>query len=96
MDRLITEYNARICGDAIYSLLPDRNGNLWIGSYRKGLTLYSDHRDIFASLSEQAGTLPYNIVAAVAAQGDNIYRYGRRRYGSLFAQRTQPLHLHFA
>lgn len=73
MDRLITEDNARICGDAIYSLLPDRNGNLWIGSYRKGLTLYSAHRDIFASLSEQAGTLPYNIVAAVAAQGDNIY-----------------------
>lgn len=96
MDRLITEDNARICGDAIYSLLPDRNGNLWIGSYRKGLTLYSAHRDIFASLSEQAGTLPYNIVAAVAAQGDNIYRYGRRRHGSLFAQRTQPLHLHFA
>ena len=73
MDRLITEDNAQICGDAIYSLLPDRNGNLWIGSYRKGLTLYSAHRDIFASLSEQAGTLPYNIVAAVAAQGDNIY-----------------------
>ena len=72
-DRFITEDNARICGDAIYSLLPDRNGNLWIGSYRKGLTLYSAHRDIFASLSEQAGTLPYNIVAAVAAQGDNIY-----------------------
>lgn len=72
-DRHITEDNAQICGDAIYSLLPDRNGNLWIGSYRKGLTLYSDHRDIFASLSEQAGTLPYNIVAAVAAQGDNIY-----------------------
>lgn len=72
-DRLITEDNARICGDAIYSLLPDRNGNLWIGSYRKGLTLYSAHRDIFALLSEQAGTLPYNIVAAVAAQGDNIY-----------------------
>ena len=73
MDRLITEDNAQICGDAIYSLLPDRNGNLWIGSYRKGLTLYSAHCDIFASLSEQAGTLPYNIVAAVAAQGDNIY-----------------------
>lgn len=73
MDRLITEENARICGDAIYSLLSDRNGNLWIGSYRKGLTLYSAHRDIFASLSEQAGTLPYNIVAAVASQGDNIY-----------------------
>ena len=72
-DRHITEDNAQICGDAIYSLLPDRNGNLWIGSYRKGLTLYSAHRDIFASLSEQAGTLPYNIVAAVAAQGDNIY-----------------------
>lgn len=72
-DRHITEDNAQICGDAIYSLLPDRNGNLWIGSYRKGLTLYSYHRDIFASLSEQAGTLPYNIVTAVASQGDNIY-----------------------
>lgn len=72
-DRHITEDNAQICGDAIYSLLPDRNGNLWIGSYRKGLTLYSAYKDLFTTLSEQVGTLPYNIVTAVASQGDNIY-----------------------
>lgn len=72
-DRHITEDNARICGDAIYSLLPDRNGNLWIGSYRKGLTLYSAGKDLFTTLSEQSGALPYDIVTAVASQGDNIY-----------------------
>ena len=72
-DLHITEDNARICGDAIYSLLPDRNGNLWIGSYRKGLTLYSAYKDLFTTLSEQEGTLPYNTVTAVASQGDNIY-----------------------
>ena len=72
-DRHITEDNAQICGDAIYSLLPDRNGNLWIGSYRKGLTLYSAYKDLFTTLSEQVGTLPYNTVTAVASQGDNIY-----------------------
>lgn len=72
-DQLLTESKNRICGDAVYSLLADRGGNLWIGTYRKGLTLYGARRALFATLSEKAGTLPYDLVTAVASQGDNTY-----------------------
>lgn len=72
-DQRLTESKNRICGDAVYSLLADRGGNLWIGTYRKGLTLYGARRALFATLSEKAGTLPYDLVTAVASQGDNIY-----------------------
>lgn len=72
-DQRLTESKNRICGDAVYSLLADCSGNLWIGTYRKGLTLYGARRALFATLSEKAGTLPYDLVTAVASQGDNIY-----------------------
>lgn len=72
-DQRLTESKNRICGDAVYSLLADRGGNLWIGTYRKGLTLYGARRALFATLSEKAGTLPYDLVTAVASQGDNTY-----------------------
>lgn len=72
-DQRLTESKNRICGDAVYSLLADRGGNLWIGTYRKGLTLYGARRALFATISEKAGTLPYDLVTAVASQGDNIY-----------------------
>ena len=72
-DQRLTESKNRICGDAVYSLLADRGGNLWIGTYRKGLTLYGARRALFATLSEKAGTMPYDLVTAVASQGDNIY-----------------------
>ena len=72
-DQRLTESKNRICGDAVYSLLADRGGNLWIGTYRKGLTLYGARRALFSTLSEKASTLPYDLVTAVAAQADNIY-----------------------
>lgn len=72
-DQRLTESKNRICGDAVYSLLADRGGNLWIGTYRKGLTLYGARRALFSTLSEKAGTLPYDLVTAVASQGDNTY-----------------------
>lgn len=72
-DQRLTESKSRICGDAVYSLLADRSGNLWIGTYRKGLTLYGARRALFSTLSERAGTLPYDLVTAVTSQGDNTY-----------------------
>lgn len=72
-DQRLTESKNRICGDAVYSLLADRGGNLWIGTYRKGLTLYGARRALFSTLSEKAGTLPYDLVTAVASQGGNTY-----------------------
>lgn len=73
IDQRLTENNDQICGDAVYSLLVDRGGNMWIGTYRKGLTLYGARRALFSTLSERANTLPYDLVTAVAAHGDNIY-----------------------
>lgn len=73
IDQRLTENNDQICGDAVYSLLVDRGGNMWIGTYRKGLTLYGARRALFSTLSEQTNTLPYDLVTAVAAQADNIY-----------------------
>lgn len=72
-DRWLTQDKDGICGDAIYSLMHDRSGNLWIGSYRTGMTLLSSHKEIFSSISESAHTLPFDLVTAVAASGDNVY-----------------------
>ena len=72
-DQRLTESKDHICGDAVYSLLVDRGGNMWIGTYRKGLTLYGARRALFSTLSERAKTLPYDLVTAVASHGDNIY-----------------------
>lgn len=72
-DRWITQDKDGICGDAVYSLLHDRSGNLWIGSYRTGMTLLSKHKEIFSSISESSHTLPFDLVTAVAASGDNVY-----------------------
>ena len=73
IDQRLTENKDQICGDAVYSLLVDRGGNMWIGTYRKGLTLYGARRALFSTLSERANTLPYDLVTAVAAHGDNRY-----------------------
>ena len=73
LDYRLTESKDHICGDAVYSLLVDRGGNMWIGTYRKGLTLYGARRALFSTLSERAKTLPYDLVTAVASHGDNIY-----------------------
>ena len=73
LDYRLTESKDHICGDAVYSLLADRGGNMWIGTYRKGLTLYGARRALFSTLSERAKTLPYDLVTAVASHGDNIY-----------------------
>lgn len=72
-DRWFTQDKDGICGDAVYSLLHDRGGNLWIGSYRTGMTLLSSHKEIFSSISESAHTLPFDLVTAVAASGDKVY-----------------------
>lgn len=73
VDQHINENNDHICGDAVYSLFVDHGGNMWIGTYRNGLTLYGARRALFATLSVKAKNLPYDLVTAVASQGDNIY-----------------------
>ena len=73
VDSWLTENSIGMCGDAVYSVFADRGGNMWIGTYRKGLTQYVARERMFASLTEQAGTLPYDLVTAVASHDGNIY-----------------------
>lgn len=72
-DRWLNEDNDGICGDAVYSLFADRTGNLWIGSYREGLTQYNHNRFFFNCINEFTHTLPFDLVTAVASCQGNVF-----------------------
>ena len=72
-DTMINEANNGISGNAVYSLFADNMSNLWIGTYRKGVSQYGKRRNFFTTLSKQSGTLPFNVVAAVASKGGDVY-----------------------
>lgn len=64
--------NSSLPGDAIYSLLADSNGLLWVGTYRMGLGMYSDYFDVFHLIDRQQGDLSYNIVSAINMHGREL------------------------
>lgn len=68
-----TSANSNISGDAIYSMMTDRNGNLWAGTYRTGANLLKTSGNRFTVYDRANGFLPYNIVTAVLADQRNIY-----------------------
>ncbi len=68
-----TPYNSNISGDAIYSLYVDHQDNLWIGTYRMGLNLYSEQFRWFNILNRENHQLSYDIVASVVPDGKNLY-----------------------
>ena len=68
-----TSSNSNLCGDAVYSLLADRGGNLWIGTYRAGVSQLSLKRNIFQMLNRKNGSIPYDIVTAVVPAAGSIY-----------------------
>ena len=72
-ERWLTQNGDGICGDAVYSLLADRSENLWIGTYRTGVSLVSSAKRMYGRLSEADGTLPFDLVTAVAASGEEVY-----------------------
>ncbi len=71
--RWLTEKHDGICGDAIYSIFTDNIGDVWIGSYRKGMTHCRRGGTAFNILNEATHTLPFDLVTAVTSRQGNVY-----------------------
>ncbi len=71
--RWLNEKRDGICGDAIYSIFADKIGDLWIGSYRKGMTQSRRRGTAFSLLSEATHTLPFDLVTAITSRQGNVY-----------------------
>lgn len=69
----ITPNNSNLSGDAIYTLFNDNSNNLWIGTYRAGVCLYSNKCTRFSMLDKLNNSLSYNIVTAVVTSKKDIY-----------------------
>jgi DNA-binding response OmpR family regulator/ligand-binding sensor domain-containing protein/two-component sensor histidine kinase len=70
---IMTPQNSNLSSDAIYSLFVDSDNNLWIGTYRGGVDLYSDRYNWFKSLTKGNGALTHNMVTAVCTAGNLLY-----------------------
>lgn len=67
-----TPFNG-LAGFAVHSLYADSNGNLWIGTYRNGISLLSPRLDAFHTYSMASGDLVYNTVSGLYVQQGIIY-----------------------
>ena len=65
--------NSNISGDVVYTLLNDRTGGLWAGTYRAGLNCNVNKNTDFTMLDKASGDLTFNIVTAVVPTNDKIY-----------------------
>lgn len=65
--------NSNISSDAIHSLFVDRDQNLWIGTYRGGINLYSDRYNWFKLLTMSNGELTHNVVTAIYSSNNYLY-----------------------
>ncbi len=68
-----TPSNSNISGDAVYSLYVDRHDNLWTGTYRMGLNLYSERFRWFNLLNRANHSLSYDIVTAIVPDNHHLY-----------------------
>ncbi len=62
-----------LAGFAVHSLYKDKNENLWIGTYRNGISLLSPRLDAFAFYSIESGHLTNNCVTSIYAQDGVIF-----------------------
>ena len=69
----VSTQNSNMSSDAVFSLFSDREENLWIGTYRGGIDLYSYRYNWFKSMSKEKGTLSYDLVTSVCSDGIHIY-----------------------
>lgn len=65
--------NSNICGDAIYAISTDKDGNLWVGSYRMGISMMPSRKPWWTVFNSNSGQLTYNIVTAVVPDGNKMY-----------------------
>ena len=72
-ENFYTPENCNISSDAIHSLFVDRNDNLWIGTYRGGVNLYSVHYNWFKTLTMVNKQITHNVVTAIYPGKDHLY-----------------------
>lgn len=58
---------------AVHSLYKDKNENLWIGTYRNGISLLSPRLDAFGFYSIESGHLTNNCITSIYAQDGVIF-----------------------
>jgi signal transduction histidine kinase/DNA-binding response OmpR family regulator/ligand-binding sensor domain-containing protein len=68
-----TPKNSNILSDAIFSLYVDKDNNLWVGTYRSGVDLYSNQYERFLSLTVSNKQLTHNIVTAIWVDNGQIF-----------------------
>lgn len=71
--KVITPQNSNIASDAIYSLFVDKDENLWIGTYRGGVSIYSDHYNWFSSMTMKNRMLTHNMVTSLLVKDNKLY-----------------------
>lgn len=72
-ENFYTPENSNISSDAIHSLFVDRNENLWIGTYRGGVNLFSVHYNWFKTLTMANKQITHNVVTAIYPGKDHLY-----------------------
>lgn len=65
--------NSNLSNDAVYSLLTDRENNLWVGTYRGGVNLSLANSELLYLQNRRNKGLSYNLVTAITHIGDNLY-----------------------
>lgn len=68
-----TPRNSRVSSDAIHSLFADRDGSLWIGTYRGGVNFCSLRYDWFKTLTVTEGQLSHDVVTAIHPEKEQVY-----------------------
>ena len=65
--------NSNISGEVIYSMCADSRGNLWCGTYRRGLSLLSPRLNSYNLYNKENGTLHHDIVTGIRKMGSRMY-----------------------
>lgn len=72
--RVFDTGNSLLPVNAIYSVYVDRRGNLWIGTYRRGLCLLADGLNRYRVFNRDQGQISHDIVTALCEGPDgNLY-----------------------
>ncbi len=65
--------NSNLSGDVIYSLFSDSRGNLWCGTYRRGLCLFSPELNSYELYNKGNSRLHHDIVTGMVRIGSRLY-----------------------
>ena len=68
-----TPLNSNMSSDAIHSLFVDNDDNLWIGTYRGGVNIYSPRYNWFKSLTVAGKQLTQGAVTAIVPEKNKVY-----------------------